>query len=53
MEGFIARENIRRFRAQLRSFSDEAQKKVLRELLKVEQAKLADDARRHDTPSKS
>ena len=40
MEAFIARENIKRFNAQLRSTEDEAQKAMLRNLLEEEERHL-------------
>ena len=40
MDDFIARENIKRFRAQLSSSSDDEHKAVLRALLEAEQHKL-------------
>jgi hypothetical protein len=40
MERFIARENIRRFKEQLRSCRDEPQKATLRKLLSEEERKL-------------
>lgn len=40
MDEFIARENIKRFAAQLRSSPDEGQKDVLRRLLQIEEQKL-------------
>jgi hypothetical protein len=40
MEEFIARENIKRFRAQLRTSSDADQKSVLHKLLDAEEKKL-------------
>jgi rubrerythrin len=40
MDAFIARENIKRFKAQLRSTSDEEQKAVLRKLLDEEEEHL-------------
>jgi hypothetical protein len=40
MEAFIARENIKRFKAQLRSTEDEAQKATLRNLLEEEERHL-------------
>lgn len=40
MEEFIARGNIKRFKAQLRASSDEHQKTVLRNLLHAEQQHL-------------
>ena len=41
MERFIARENIRRFKAQLADCSDEEQATTLRNLLAEEEARLA------------
>jgi aspartyl/asparaginyl beta-hydroxylase (cupin superfamily) len=40
MEAFVARENIKRFKAQLRSTDDEAQKVTLRKLLEEEEQHL-------------
>lgn len=40
MEDFIARENIRRFEAQLQSSADEAQKREIRRLLDAERRHL-------------
>lgn len=40
MDDYIARENIKRFRAQLQASTDVNQKDVIRELLKAEEAKL-------------
>ncbi|HET9399255.1 MAG TPA: hypothetical protein VFO45_10615 [Sphingomicrobium sp.] len=40
MTEFIARENIRRFEAQLESSSDEAQKAQIRALLDAERSRL-------------
>jgi hypothetical protein len=40
MEAFVARENIKRFMAQLRSTRDEEQKAILRKLLEEEQLHL-------------
>jgi len=40
MEAFVARENIKRFMAQLRSTEDEEQKAILRKLLEEEQLHL-------------
>jgi len=40
MEEFVARENIKRFRAQLRTSSDADQKTVLHKLLEAEEKKL-------------
>ena len=40
MEEFIARENIRRFRAQLDQCADEAQRGTLQRLLKDEESRL-------------
>ena len=40
MEAFIARENIKRFKAQLRSTEDDAQKATLRNLLEEEERHL-------------
>ena len=44
MDDYIARENIRRFRAQLRASTDVDQRDVIRRLLQAEEAKL-DEAR--------
>jgi hypothetical protein len=41
MERFIARENIRRFKAQLAGCTDDDQAATLRELLTREEARLA------------
>lgn len=40
MQRFIARENVRRFRQQLESCTDERQSETLRQLLAAEEAKL-------------
>jgi hypothetical protein len=40
MDGFIARENIRRFKQQLDACTDEAQRRTLEGLLADEEAKL-------------
>ena len=40
MDAFVARENIKRFKAQLRSAEDEEQKATLRRLLEEEQLHL-------------
>lgn len=40
-ELYIARENIRRFRLQLATSTDEQQKRILRQLLAQEQKRLA------------
>ena len=40
MEAFVARENIKRFKEQLRSASDDAQKATLRKLLEEEEQHL-------------
>ena len=40
MEAFVARENIKRFKAQLRSTEDEEQKATLRKLLEEEELHL-------------
>ena len=40
MEDFIARENIKRFRAQIQSASDPEQKIVIHQLLEAEERKL-------------
>jgi len=37
MDAYLARENIKRFRAQLRASDNEAQQGVLRTLIKAEQ----------------
>ena len=47
MEEFIARENIRRFEAQLDSCNDPEQWKVLQQLLEIERQRLT-----HAKPSK-
>jgi hypothetical protein len=41
VERFIARENIRRFKAQLAACTDDEQAATLRELLSQEEARLA------------
>ncbi len=42
MEEFVAKENIRRFRAQLEACPDKEKKSVLRELLDAEQRRLTE-----------
>lgn len=47
MQRFIARENIKRFRQQLASCSDERQRETLRQLLAAEEGKLNELERAH------
>ena len=42
VDEFVARENIRRFRAQLEACRDQQKKSVLRELLEAEQGRLSE-----------
>jgi hypothetical protein len=51
MKEYVARENIRRFQAQLAACNDPAQRKTLSDLLKVERKRLA-EARLGDRPGK-